>query len=296
MNIEKIINPLDLIYYEYDKRSKRLFYDTNYSNRFIELEFFKITYHLSKQNIKFKVLKDKSIEFTKHKFSLKDKFAKLLKYIEYKKQNIYLLNDVKVKFAKNIPLFEIKYIKQDINFHNYDAIIFSSKNGVLAIESMNKEWRKVPSYAISEQTAKLIRDFGGHLKYAGRKRHGDEFAHELLGCELKGKRVLYLRAKEIVSNMLEILREGGIKCDDVVVYENIFKEPKDIKALPKNSKIIFSSPSTIKYFLKAFTWDDSYRAISIGHTTAKYFPDYIKPIIADKTSLKACVTKALEIE
>ncbi|EQB39324.1 hypothetical protein M947_07645 [Sulfurimonas hongkongensis] len=293
MKIEKIISPLDLIYYEYDRKTKTLFYDTDYSNRFIELEFFKITYHLSKQNIKFKVLKDKSIEFTKQKFSLKDKFEKLLKYIEHKKQNIYLLNDVKIKFAKNIPLFEIKYIKQKINFYNYDALIFSSKNGVLAIDSMNKEWRKIPSYAISEQTAKLVKDVGGHLKFAGKTRHGDEFAYELLD-ELKGKRVLYLRAKEVVSNMLDILKENGIKCDDVVVYENHFKEPKEKKTLPKNSKIIFSSPSTIKYFFKAFSWDDSYRAISIGRTTAKYFPKHINPIIADKTSLKACVNKALE--
>jgi len=294
LKIEKIISPLDLIYYEYDKKMKRLYFDTNYSNRFIELEFFKITYHLSKQNIKFRVLKDKSIEFTKQKFSLKDKFKKLLTYIDYKKQNIYLLNDTKIKFAKNIPLFEIKYIKQRVEFHKYDAIIFSSKNAVLAIESMNKEWRKVPSYAISEQTAKLVRDMGGHLKFAGKTRHGDEFAYELLGCELKGKRVLYLRAKEIVSNMLEILQNNGIKCDDIIVYENYFKEPKEKKALPKNSKIIFSSPSTIKYFLQAFSWHESYKAISIGRTTAKYFPEYIKPIIADKTSLKACVIKALE--
>jgi len=293
LRIEKIINPLDLIYYEYDKKTKTLFYDTNYSNRFIELEFFKITYHLSKQNIKFKVLKDKSIEFTKQKFSLRDKFEKLLKYIDHKKQNIYLLNDVKIKFAKNIPLFEIKYIKQKIEFHKYDALIFSSKNGVLAIDSMNKEWRKVPSYAISEQTAKLIRDVGGHLKYAGKERHGDEFAHEIMG-DLKGKRVLYLRAKEVVSNMLEILKENGIKCDDVVVYENYFKEPREKKELPENSKIIFSSPSTIRYFFKAFSWHDSYKAISIGRTTAKYFPKHIKPIIADKTSLKDCVNKALE--
>ncbi|MCW8954195.1 MAG: uroporphyrinogen-III synthase [Sulfurimonas sp.] len=294
MNIEKIINPLNLIYYEYDKKTKTLFYDTNYSNRFIELEFFKITYHLSKQRIKFKVLKDKSIEFTKQKFSLRDKFEKLLKYIDNKKQNIYLLNDAKVKFAKNIPLFEIKYIKQNINFSDYDALVFSSKNGVLATENIGKEWRKVPSYAISEQTAKLIKDFGGHLKYAGKQRHGDEFAYELLD-ELKGKRVLYLRAKEVVSNMLGILKDNGINCDDVIVYENHFKEQNEKKTLPKDSKIIFSSPSTVRYFFKVFLWDESYTAISIGNTTAKYFPDGIKPIVAEKTSLQACVNKALEL-
>nr|WP_321266643.1 uroporphyrinogen-III synthase [uncultured Sulfurimonas sp.] len=295
MNIQKIINPLNLIYYEYDKKTKTLFYDTKYSNRFIELEFFKITYHLTKQNIQFKVLKDKSIAFAKQKFSLRKNFQKLLKYMEYKKQNIYLLNDEKVKFAKNIPLFEIKYIKQYIDFSKYDALIFSSKNGVLAVESINKEWRKIPSYAISEQTAKLIKDFNGKLEFSSKKRHGDEFAYEILP-ELKGKRVLYIRAREVVSDLINILNSNGIECDDVIVYENNFKEQDEKKVLPKNSKIIFSSPSTIKYFFKVYSWDNSYKAISIGKTTAKYFPEYIKPFIAENTSLKACVDKALEIE
>lgn len=104
---------------------------------------------------------------------------------------------------------------------------------------------------------------------------------------------MYLRAKEIASNMLDILKDKGIKCDDDV-YENYFKEPKEKKELPKNSKIIFSLLSTIKYFFKALPWHESYKAISIGRTTAKYFPKHIKPIIADKTSLKDCVNKALE--
>lgn len=294
MHIEKIINPLNLIYYEYDKKTKTLFYDDNYSNRFIELEFFKITYHLSKHDIKFKVLKNKSIKFVKQKFSIKDKFTSLLKYIEDKKQNIFLLNDVKVKFAKNIPLFDIKYIKQEINFSNYDALIFSSKNAVLAIDSMTKEWRKIPSFAISKQSGKLIKDFNAKLEYVSKQRHGNEFAYEICS-KLKGKRVLYLRASEIVSDIINILNSNGVECDDIVVYENIFKEQIEKKSLPKNSKIIFSSPSTIKYFFKVFLWDESYTAISIGKTTAKYFPKNIKPVIAENTSLKACVKKALEI-
>jgi uroporphyrinogen-III synthase len=295
VNIQKIINPLNLIYYEYDKKTKTLFYDTKYSNRFIELEFFKITYHLSKQNIKFNVLKDKSIEFAKQKFSLRKKFQSLLKYIEQKKQNIYLLNDEKVKFAKNIPLFNIKYIKQHIDFSKYDALIFSSKNGVLAVESMSKDWKKIPSYVISEQTAKLVKDLNGKLGFVGKQRHGDEFAYEIIE-ELKGKKVLYLRASEIVSDIIDILNDNGVKCDDIVVYENHFIQQQEKKTLPKNSKIIFSSPSTIKYFFKVFLWDESYTAISIGNTTAKYFPKNIKPIIAEKTSIQACVNKALEIK
>lgn len=294
MNIEKIINSLNLTYYEYDKKSKILSYDDNYSNRFIELEFFKITYHLSKHHINFKVLKNKSIEFVIRKFSIKEKFISLFKYIQNKKQNIFLLNDIKVKYAKNIPLFEIKYIKQDVNLSNYDAIIFSSKNAVLAIDSINKDWRRIPSYVISQQTAKLVKDLNGNLKFTGKEKHGDEFAYEILS-ELKNKKVLYLRGVEIVSDFIDILNNNEVVCDDVVVYENSFKTKIEKKTLPKNSKIIFSSPSTIKYFFKVFSWDESYKAISIGNTTAKYFPENIKPIISENTSLKACVKKALEL-
>ena len=43
------------------------------------------------------------------------------------------------------------------------------------------------------------------------------------------------------------------------------------------------------------SWDESFKAISIGHTTAKYFPSNITPLIADTTSLESCVKKAIEL-
>ena len=104
--------------------------------------------------------------------------------------------------------------------------------------------------------------------------------------------MLYIRGDKIVSNLIDIL-----KCDDIILYENCFNDIKNKYTLPKKSKIIFSSPSTIKYFLKLYSWDNSYTAISIGKTTAKYFPKYINPIIADKTSritsYNVCYTKLL---
>jgi uroporphyrinogen-III synthase len=48
-------------------------------------------------------------------------------------------------------------------------------------------------------------------------------------------------------------------------------------------------------FLKLLSWDESFKAISIGKTTAKYFPSYITPIVSDETSLVSCVKKAQEL-
>lgn len=295
MNIKEIVNSLDLIYYEYDCKNNILIKDINYSNKHTQLEFFKITYYLSKKNIPFTVLKDKSIEFLETEFEIKGYLSKVLEKIKNSNKNIFLLNNTKVKWAKNIPLFKIVYSKENINLDEYDALIFTSKNAITAIDSINKGWKKIPSYVISEQTAKLVKDLNGKIEYFSKTKHGNEFAYEILDS-LKDKKVLYLRGKEIVSDIINILQSNNIKCFDKIIYENKFNESiKKIK-IPKNSKIIFTSPSTIKYFFQLFSWDKSYTAISIGKTTAQYFPKNIKPIISDNTSFKSCVDKALTIK
>ena len=292
MDIKKIINSLDLIYYEYDEKNKILIKDINYSNSFTEREFLKITYHLSKVRIPFEVLKNKTISLEKAKFNIKEYLSKVIN--NSKNKNIYLLNNYKIEGAKNIPLFKIDYINKKIDISKYDAIIFTSKNAIHAIDSFNKAWKNIPSYVISEQTAKLVKDLNGKIAYISKTKHGNEFAYEILDL-LKNKKVLYLRGKEIVSDLIEILSEEKIQINDEIIYENCFNEAVKSIDIPKNSKIIFTSPSTIEYFFKVFSWDESFTAISIGKTTAKYFPKNIKPVIADDTSFKSCVNKASEL-
>ena len=96
---------------------------------------------------------------------------------------------------------------------------------------------------------------------------------------------------------LEISKEllnCDIKCNEQIIYKNIFQKREE--NLPKNSKIIFSSPSSVKYFLKNFKWDKSFKAISIGKTTLASFPSYISPILAEKSSLKSCIKKAISVD
>jgi len=295
VNLKEIIDSLNLIYYEYDKKNNTIHRDVNYSNEFINMEFFKVTYYLSKKHIPFKVLSDKSIQLSNKNSKIKDIYLKILEKINNRNKKIFLLNDYKIKWAKNIPLFKIVPINKKINLKTYDAIIFTSKNAIKTINSLNKDWKNIPSYVISEQTAKLVKDLNGNLKFISKEKHGNEFAYELIN-ELKNKKVLYLRGKDVVSNLIQILNNNNIKCDDEIIYENKYNELAKIPKIPKNSKIIFTSPSTVSYFFKLFSWDNSYTAISIGKTTAKHFPKNIKPVIADNTSFKSCVDKALELK
>ncbi len=200
--------------------------------------------------------------------------------------NIYILSDKKVNGAINLPVFTIKYIEQNIDFKSYDALIFTSKNALYSIDSYTNDWKDIPSYAIAPMTANIIKELGGNLEFTGITNHGNEFALEIKD-KIKNKKVLYIRGSKVVSNLIDTLQ-----CDDTIVYESVCQENSKEQTPPKGSTIIFSSPSTIKCFLESFSWDESYKAISIGKTTAKYFPSNIKPIISDTTSLESCVAKA----
>jgi uroporphyrinogen-III synthase len=203
--------------------------------------------------------------------------------------NVYILSDKKVEGAINLPVFEIEFIPQDIDLKSYDAIIFTSKNGIYSIDSFNKDWKDIPSYAIAPLTAEIIKSQGGNLVYTSTQSYGDDFAQELIPI-LKGKKCIFLRAKKVLSRLDSILRENDIDLVDIAIYKTVLK--KDINKSyqpPKNSTIVFSSPSTIDGFFKHFTWDESYKAVAIGKVTAAHLPSYIYCQVAPKPSLPGCV-------
>lgn len=296
-NMQKLIEPLNLIYYEYDKATNSFILDRNYSNERIFEELIKITYLLSKQNIIFFVDENKSLVLNSQNTLLskiKRYVGSIVENIKNSSLNIYVLNDKKVKWAKNLPVIKIETIKAAIDFSEYDALIFTSKNAVYSLNSYNQEWKTKPLYVIAPQTAKVASNFGGKIKFVSKEKHGDKFANELLPL-LKGKKVLYIRGSKVVTNLVETLNSNGVICDEAIVYQTVCVNFKKKITLPKKSVIIFSSPSTIECFLKNADWDESYRAVCIGHTTKNYFPSYITPVVSETTSLDSCVKKAIEL-
>ncbi len=210
------------------------------------------------------------------------------------KNNIYLLSSKKVGGAINLPVMEIKYINQNINFEEYDALVITSKYALTSIDSFASTWKEKPIYAIAPQTAKVVKELDGNLKFTGTTSNGNDFAFEIIE-RLKNKKVLYLRGEKAVSSLNDILNKANIKCDDIVVYKSICKEFGTKQILPKDSTIIFSSPSTIECFFKSYNWDESFKAIAFGRITANYLPKEIKVYIAKNTSLKDCILVAKEL-
>lgn len=202
---------------------------------------------------------------------------------------IYLLSNQKYADVENLEVFQIEYIKSEVNLSNYDALIFTSKNAVYSLDFFNKKWKEIPSFAIAPKTAQIIEKLGGNIVFTGITSHGNEFAQELINL-LRNKKVLYVKALKTVSNLVGILKENGILLDELIAYETTCKVSNTI--LVDNSIFIFTSPSSVECFFKQYSWKDSYKAIVIGKTTADYLPNNINYVLSSVTSIDECINLA----
>ena len=202
---------------------------------------------------------------------------------------IYLLNNQKYSDVENLEVFHIEYIKSNIDLSKYDALIFTSKNAIYSLDSFNKKWKEIDSFAIAPKTANIIKQMGGKVVFTGITSHGDEFAQELMAL-LKNKKVLYIKALRTVSNLVNILKENNILIDELVTYQTSCK--KSNIPLEDNSVFIFTSPSSVECFFNQYKWKDNYKAIVIGKTTAKYLPKEVHYTISSETSIDVCINLA----
>lgn len=207
-------------------------------------------------------------------------------------KKIYLLNEQKHENVENLEVFQIEYIKSNIDLKKYDALVFTSKNGVKAINSFNQDWKNIPSYAIAQKTANTIIKLGGVVEFIGNSGHGNDFAYELKNV-LKDKKVLYVKALKTVSNLPNILKENGIFLDEIIAYKTSCKKSNII--LKENSIFIFTSPSSVECFFKQYSWKNSYKAIVIGKTTAEFLPSNINYEISSQTSVEECIKLAKQL-
>ena len=207
-------------------------------------------------------------------------------------KKIYLLNEQKHENVENLEVFQIEYIKSDVDLKKYDALVFTSKNGVKAINSFNQDWKNIPSYAIAQKTANTIIKLGGVVEFIGNSGHGNDFAYELKDV-LKDKRVLYIKALKTVSNLPNILKENGVFLDEIIAYKTSCKKSNII--LEENSIFIFTSPSSVECFFKQYSWKNSYKAIVIGKTTAEFLPSNINYEISSQTSVEECIKLAKQL-
>lgn len=202
--------------------------------------------------------------------------------------NIYLLSETKLNNSISNPIITTEFLEVS-NIPNFDCLIFTSKNAVIAFDKIFPDWKKYPSFAIGEATSKTIQKLGGRVSFVCENHYGSELA-KVINNSYRGLTFLWPRAKKVAVELSLSIKSS--KCFEVVVYETKFNS--SFRPIPnESSAIVFSSPSIVDYFMKNQDWKNSYKAIAIGNTTAKRLQDFgIESIVPKTQTLKACVETA----
>lgn len=182
------------------------------------------------------------------------------------------------------------------------ALIFTSQNAIFAFHEALKNaptflyLKQIPCYAIGHSSARLARELGLNVVFVGQDGHGDKFGDEILPL-LHDSKVVYFRAREIVSRLDEKLKLNNIDFKEIIAYESQILQSSILQSQkPKqDSIIIFSAPSHFRAFKNIFTWDLSYRAVAIGETTFKAFDSSIMGYVSEKRDLLSCLRLAQKL-
>ncbi|WP_086251451.1 uroporphyrinogen-III synthase [Campylobacter devanensis] len=210
---------------------------------------------------------------------------------------IYLISNTPFddESVEQISLCDIKFNKFNIDLSEFDALIVTSKNGINSLKFNSIILADILVFAIGKATALSCKEFGFTQIYEAQNSHGSEFGAEILE-KLYGKRVLFIKAKETISNLDIYFNQNGIDISVIDGYENLILK-KDISSKPKsNSILIFTSPINVRAFIQNLGWDDSYKAVTIGKATAQALKPYTDPIISKSQTIKDCVELAKSLK
>lgn len=189
----------------------------------------------------------------------------------------------------HLPLLQTRWLTPLIDLQRYDGIIFTSKNGVEAMERIAPEWKTLSAVCVGKATAQAVSRHGGSVA-ATAGGYGDDIA-AVIAQRFADRRWLYARPKKTASDFAAQLRSLGIALDEAVVYETVCADNAPLPSLPDSAVLIFTSPSALHCFEGRYALRASYALVVIG-TTTKAALKHPHVHLASEPTVDACVTLA----
>ena len=202
-------------------------------------------------------------------------------------KQIYLFSISSHPDAISVNSLDITFFHPQINFSQYDYFILTSKQAVKALKQYEKqEYIAKKALCISKQTAQNYEDMGGEILELG-SGYGDDLK-DIIKKYSKETKWLYLRAETIASDFASKLQEEKYQIQESIVYKSECSQAIRNVQVHKNAVFIFTSPSSVKCFLKTHKIEEDKEIIVIGKTTAKALPKQIKYKIAKEKTIQSC--------
>ncbi len=207
---------------------------------------------------------------------------------------IYLLSPKLKEGTTPLPMITFETVAKSIEFSTCDTLMFTSKQAVITANEIDPHWQNIPTIAIGPATKRQIEQLGGRVMYQPKDFYGQSLAEDIYQY-FKERKILYLRPKKVSFDSKSYLAQRDINLQEQIIYQTSCVAYNKERQPPKNSIIIFTSPSTIECFLSNFAWQESYTAVVIGDATKAHLPKGAEYRVAKEPLIDACVQMAREI-
>jgi len=207
---------------------------------------------------------------------------------------IYLFSISSHPNAISVNSLTITFLKPSIDFSKYDYLIITSKQASEALKQYEKqEYIDKKALCVSVASAASYESLGGTVLDIG-GGYGDNLVDKIKSYP-KDTKWLYLRAKVVASDFVEVCKTDGFNIDEEIVYESdCSQEILDVE-VKDESILIFTSPSSLNCFLKTHEINKKSKVIVIGKTTAKAVPKNTEYILSKETSIDSCMEIASKL-
>ncbi len=193
---------------------------------------------------------------------------------------LYLFSKTPYEGVFHIPLLDIEFLHVTFDVNDFDLIVLTSKQALLALERVSPEWTKLPVIAVSEPTAALVHAHGGSCI-----AQGDGYGESLYGlirADFADKRLLYPSAEVLASDFAQRLQSENVKIERNVLYRTRCNTQSIPEALEANAVLIFTAPSAVSCYLQCRELLPTQQVVAIGTTTAATLPENV-PVLMPKT-------------
>ena len=209
------------------------------------------------------------------------------------KSKVYLFSISSHSRAIHINSLDITFFKPEITFLNYDYLIITSKQAVKSLMQYDVENLK-PALCISEQSALAYESIGGKVLERG-SGYGDDLT-QIINKYPKSVHWLYVRAKIVASDFVKHCKKNNYLIDEAITYSSECSNKIHNTKVEENATLIFTSPSSVKCFLKNNYITSESTVVVIGKTTAKALPENVTYYLAKEKTIESCFDVLEQLE
>ena len=195
------------------------------------------------------------------------------------------------------PLIKIKFLSKLIDFTRFDTLIFTSVNGVHAIENQRVPRGKL-CFAVGEKTAQAAEKIGFEALYSN--GNYEDLVSMILSHPRSGK-FLHVRGKYTRGDISRALSESGRPCEQLIAYhqKSVALTNQAKVSLKRDKPLILPifSPRTARLLMKKILPNSHFHIIAMSNNIAKICKEngYANITTSKKPSAKSMLEEVIKI-